>query len=454
VSTGPPAASAWDSPPLGQPPADGVIEPPKKSRGWRKNRAAEADAAAATAATAAAAGHAAPGAFAPMEPPAGPPVDPVPLNLANPLPPPPPDSATRGPVVWKPPIDPVSGQPVWDQPPQPVETPPKKRGWGRGAKAGTVAAAGAAGAVVGAEGAGSLPGAVSSSSTPGSGYVPAASGATPPTAASPFNLAPPVGSSPPKKNRTLVGVLVVILVLAVGGIAYLLVKNHDNNSTPTTAATTPVPSQSVADKALAASVNLRLTDLPSGWTRVAANPAVPAPSATAQLQAQRTLASCLGQPVAVVAGLFGSGRLPGQSGTAASPTFQSGSDAGIQMASTTEVLATVADTRALTAPFGSPKFVTCFTQYQSALAAASVTGATATVTPVTLTAPTGVTTFAYLTTVTIPGKGSEVKGQAFIFGGRIGTLLAPTTNGPPVPQTDFAMAYDSITARISQDLGK
>jgi len=32
--------------------------------------------------------------------------------------------------------------------------------------------------------------------------------------------------------------------------------------------------------------------------------------------------------------------------------------------------------------------------------------------------------------------------------------LVPTTNGPPVPQSAFAAAYDSITARVAQSVNK
>ena len=71
---------------------------------------------------------------------------------------------------------------------------------------------------------------------------------------------------------------------------------------------------------------------------------------------------------------------------------------------------------------------------------------------VTLTAPTGVQTFGYLTTLTIPNQGSEVVGQAFMLGGRIETRLQPSTNGPAVPTDAFDAAYNAVVGRIGRAL--
>jgi hypothetical protein len=91
--------------------------------------------------------------------------------------------------------------------------------------------------------------------------------------------------------------------------------------------------------------------------------------------------------------------------------------------------------------------------YQTALASASAPGSVATVQTVTLPVPAGVTTWAFLTTIANPAKGTtQVEGEAYIFGGRDLTRLSPLTNGPPVPQGPFSMAYDAITARVAKAL--
>ncbi len=245
--------------------------------------------------------------------------------------------------------------------------------------------------------------------------------------------------------------LLVLLVAVIGGIAYFAVK-RSSNTTPTTVATAPAPSPSATDTALAASINLRLTDLPNDWGRspVAGQPAVPPAPASAQIRADQALASCVAQPYALVAGLFGSATVPGAGATVNSPTFRMTTNPGIQMSSRTAVMGTVAGSQVQESPFVNPKFTTCFTQYQTALATATVAGSTATVQQVTLPVPAGVRSFGYLTTFNTPSGGTVVKGEAFIFGGRIVDRLVPVTNGPAVPQADFAAAYDSITQRVAQ----
>lgn len=75
-------------------------------------------------------------------------------------------------------------------------------------------------------------------------------------------------------------------------------------------------------------------------------------------------------------------------------------------------------------------------------------GATASVQTVPLTAPAGVQTFAYLTTLTIPNQGSEVIGQAFMIGGRVESTLEPTTGGAAVPTDAFNSAYTAVSGRV------
>jgi hypothetical protein len=452
----PPAATGWATPtePLAEPtgwgnppvtdPPDEVTDPAKRSRSWRKSRPpTETE-------------GPTPEFFSPMRPPVEPPADPTPLKLTTPLPPPPAEAAeaaeARGPVIWKPPIDPVTGEPVWDQRPEGLKGPKKRKGWRRGAKDGAVVAAGAAAGATGAAAVADhvdapAPATVAPDGGAGSDSF---AGTLPPITPDPGHDAS-VGAQPPKRNRALLTVLLVLLVAVIGGIAYFAVK-RSSNTTPTTVATAPAPSPSATDTALAASINLRLTDLPNDWGRspVAGQPAVPAAPASAQIRADQALASCVAQPYALVAGLFGSTTVPGAGATVNSPTFRMASNPGIQMSSRTVVMGTVAGSQVQESPFVNPKFTTCFTQYQTALATAAVAGSTATVQQVTLPVPAGVRSFGYLTTFNTPSGGTVVKGEAFIFGGRIVNRLVPVTNGPAVPQADFAAAYDSITQRVAQ----
>jgi hypothetical protein len=124
------------------------------------------------------------------------------------------------------------------------------------------------------------------------------------------------------------------------------------------------------------------------------------------------------------------------------------------MASRSEVMGTVAGSQVQETPFVNPKFTTCYAQYQTALASAVVAGSTATVQQVSLPVPSGVRSFGYLTTFAAPSGATLIKGEAFIFGGRTVNRLVPTTNGPAVPQSAFAAAYDSMTARVAQAVNK
>ena len=178
----------------------------------------------------------------------------------------------------------------------------------------------------------------------------------------------------------------------------------------------------------------------------------PVPPAAAQAQAGRALAACTGAPYSTVAGLFGASALPGQTSMVRSPDYASGTDPNLQMYSATSIVSTPAQAQALAVPFNNPNFATCYGQYQTALAAAAVPGATAQVQVVTLTAPAGVRSYGYVTTLTLPNQGSEVIGQAFMLGGRIETRLQPSTNGTSIPSEDFNPAYNGIVGRIAHAL--
>jgi hypothetical protein len=269
------------------------------------------------------------------------------------------------------------------------------------------------------------------------------------------------GSAKParKSSRATVAVLLVVLVVVVGGFAYFAVKRHNNSTsspgTPPTA-TPSGPSPAVVDTALAASINLRLTDLPAGWVRTTSDQTARPPAApvAAQARASQALSACLNQPVAVVSGLFGLAGLPGQTAAVRSPSFAEGADPAIQMVSQSTVMQSAADAQSLTAPFANPNFVSCYQQFQSSLVSAAVPGSTAQVQVVQLPAPTGVRAFGYLTSYTIPNQGSEVVGQAFLMGGRIETLLEPSTNGPAVPSAPFQSAYDAVVGRMARSVNK
>jgi hypothetical protein len=451
-----PDASGWDNPPLGQVAAADVLPPPKKTRSWRKGQA-EGE-------------TPAPGAGAPGSPP----FDPAAIDLGT-LPPPPAGytlpNGGGAPVSWTPPVDPATGQTQWDNPASPTgvlapeEAAPKKsRGWRKGSKA-TAAAAGAAAGVTGASALAS-PGDLTPPA-PGAGT---GMGTAMPSPSDPFFAAvPPAGpgdgftppttteAPPPKSSRsTLLLVILLIVVVVAAGVFYYF-KKHSSSTPAVTTPTVTAPSGTAADIALAGSINLRLTDLPAGWARSpttvqgAIPPVTPAAS---QVQAERVFAACVGQPLAVVAGMFGTAALPGQTAAVKSPTFESGANANIQMYSTTTVMGTAAEAAPLAAPFANANFLTCFTQYQSALIAASVPGATAKVQPVTLPVPSGVKSYGYITTFTVPNQGTEVVGEGFILGGRTETRLEPTTNGPAIPSSAFNPAYSAIVARVAQAANK
>ncbi len=445
-------ATGWTTPePLadgsswGGPSPDATIAPPAKKSG-RRRKSKDAPTAEP------------PAAFDPSKPPYEPPRDPVRLTQTT-LPPPPPDPG--GPVVWKPPVDPVTGDALWEGPPPAaagpeLAAPTRGRAKRKADKAAKAAALGAV-AVGGAEAA-SPPAPAPTTSAYGAPAAPnpttsqfdTIAGSPPPGDPGALYGAEAPEGKPPSRNNRLLALLLVALVVVVGAIAYFVVKKMDNNNT-TTATSSPGLSAAAADAALAATINLHQNDLPSGWapSTAAGQPARPpiAPAA-AQAQAQRSLGQCLGVPTSTVSGLFAGTVLPGQSGAATSPVFQSPSDPTVRMYSTTRVMVTTAQAKALAVPFTNANFVACYTAYQSSVVSAAVPGATATVEPVSLASPSGVQTFAYLTTLTIPNQGSEVIGQAFMIGGRIQSTLEPTTGGAAVPSDAFTPAYNAVAGRV------
>ncbi len=248
--------------------------------------------------------------------------------------------------------------------------------------------------------------------------------------------------------------LLAILIVVIAAIVFLVVRKN-GSTTATTQPSVTTPSVPVADTALATTINLRLTDLPAGWNQTSSAGQATRPPiapAAAQIQANRALAACVGVDYPIVAGLFGGSSLPGQTVTVRSPNYASGTDPNIQMYSATTIMRTAAQSQALALPFQNPNFPNCYGQYQTTLVSAAVPGATAQVQVVTLSAPTGVQSFGYLTTLAIPNQGSEVVGQAFMLGGRIETRLQPSTNGPAVPSEAFNPAYDAVVGRIGRAL--
>ncbi len=489
-----PLATGYDIPPPGQaapvipPPPESVL-PTKKTRAWRK------------ASPPAGTGPVPPPGVLAPQPPAHPPTNPVPLTSTT-LPPPPPEGmGATGTPGWAP-SGPGTGGPVSPAPAAPSARGRRRRKAARAEEIGATGILAATGferaegppigatptaptAPTGPSGAPSAPSAPGPAGAPDGPRTPGGV-AAPPAAGPPYAAAPPTGSTGvtapagpggpsgppttgprgtvppppiatksgrPKNNRTVVFVLVAVLVVVIAAIVFLVVRKN-GSTTATTQPSVTSPSAVVADLALATSINLRLADLPSGWSQTPVGPVSrpPVAPAGAQVQANRALAACVGVDYPIVAGLFGGSVLPGQTSAVRSPNFASGSDPNIQMYSMTTIMSTPAQTQALAAPFDNPNFANCYGQYQSSLVSAAVPGASAQVQVVTLTTPTGVRSFGYLTTLTIPNQGSEVVGQAFMLGGRIETRLQPSTNGPPVPSDVFNPAYNAVVGRISRAL--
>lgn len=256
------------------------------------------------------------------------------------------------------------------------------------------------------------------------------------------------GGAKPSRRNLIALVAVLVLVVAVAG-GYLI--NKKNNTATTPPVSSPATS-ATADTALAASVNLRLADLPVGWTQSPPAQAVirpPVAPAAAQATAANTMASCLNTSLAVVSGLFDSGSLPGQTSLVQTPVFQSAAGSSFEMASRTTTLASAGQVQALDAVFTNPKFDTCYQQYRTSLAQAAAPGSTVVVQPVTLTAPTGALAFGVVSTYTLPGSGTEVVGDAYVLGGRLVTVIQPSTNGAAISSNVFGPAFNAVAARVA-----
>jgi hypothetical protein len=312
------------------------------------------------------------------------------------------------------------------------------------------------------------PAAPAKESTPAANGRPGTAAAPPPTTAPPPPAKPATGTRPPEQPVAATGdgagprprrtsrlvVLGVALLAVIGAIAYIAVGR--TSSPPHHSATPPSPPsppKPPADLSLVASVNLRLPDLPPGWTQT--NPPIPlrlpVANSTVESQATQTLASCLAVPVSTAAGLFADGSLTGQTAVDVSPTFVEASDPGIQMHSMTTALGTSVEAQAFATPFESPNFAACYGQFERTVVAAATPGATAALQVVTLAQPAGVKSFGYITTVTSP-QGTQLFGQAFLIGGRLVTDLMPATNGPQIPTADFVPAYDAVSGRVAADV--
>ena len=255
----------------------------------------------------------------------------------------------------------------------------------------------------------------------------------------------------PGRRRTR---LVPLAVVALSALAAAGCSSSSSSSTTTTPAAPATTPESAAYN-LASSINLQLSDLPSGWqhsTAAGVEPATLNAAQAAVATANQTLGTCVGQPTNTVAALLGSSA-PGQVAIANSEIYQNGSDAGEQMSSQTRVMGSNAEAQALAAPFASPNFVTCFAAYETTLAAAAIPGSTAQVQPVTLVPPSGAQAYGYVTTLTVPGKGTFVLGDTYIVGGTVMSRLTPQTTGAPIPSAAFQQAFTAVAGRVAKQAG-
>jgi len=246
--------------------------------------------------------------------------------------------------------------------------------------------------------------------------------------------------------------LVVLLVVAlVGGAGYVISKRNSSSSTSPPAPPSSASSTS-ADTALAGSINLRLSDLPAGWTEAPPAQAVvrpPVAPAVTQADATNTMASCLNTSYAIVSGLFDGGSLPNETSLVQSPAFLSAAGSSFEMGSKTMTMASTGEVQALNSVFTNPKFPACYQQYMGALAAGAVPGATVQVQPVTLGGPAGVQAYGIVSTYALPGAGTEVVGDAYMLGGRVVSILQPSTNGPAIDSSVFTPAFDAVAGRVA-----
>ncbi len=224
--------------------------------------------------------------------------------------------------------------------------------------------------------------------------------------------------------------LIVLLVLVLAAAAFVFLRGRGRWAT-------------AQQRALATSINLRLSDLPRDGTAPTTAPVPPVVPTAKLVTAVQTLAACVGQPVDTVSGWFGTASFAGQVATVKSPTFANVTVPAEQMFSATTVLDAPSNVQSVGSAVGSPKFATCLGQYQVAAVALP---STAQVQTVPLSAPPGMKAYGFVTTFTFPSQGAEVVGDAFILGGRTVTLLSASTSGTVIPPTSFDQAYRAVVA--------
>ncbi len=296
------------------------------------------------------------------------------------------------------------------------------------------------------------------------GPAPYMPGVAPPGSAPPGPPTPPLpgmqpvdpGSHPTSPRRLIrrrtLFVAVGTLVAALIALAVYFATNDSGTAavSPSTPGTTAPP----ADQGLVNTINLRLSDLPTGFGKV---PPISSNLTPAQQRAQtravNQFAACLGMPQAFIGGLFGNLAQTDQTAAGDSPTFASAATPTTIANSHTTVVKTTSDATADTSPFTKPNFTSCFSQFQNASVAAQVAGGTATVTSVPLLAPTGVGAYGYLTTAKLPGQGTLLTENAFMIGGRTETGLTIQTTGASVSTDVFDSAYTAIVQRVA-DAGR
>lgn len=254
------------------------------------------------------------------------------------------------------------------------------------------------------------------------------------------------------RRRTLF-VAVGTLVAALIAVAVYFATN-DSGTAAVSPTSTPGTTTPTADQQLVNTINLRLSDLPSGFGKV---PPIGSNLTPAQQRSQtravNQLAGCLGMPEAFIGGLFGNLAQRDQAAAGDSPTFASAATPTTIADSHTTVVKTTDDATADAVPFTKPNFTSCFSQFQNASAAAQIAGATATVTSIPLLAPTGVGAYGYLTTSKLPGQGTLLTEMAFMIGGRVETGLTIQTTGTAISTDVFDSAYTAMVQRIA-DAGR
>ena len=266
-----------------------------------------------------------------------------------------------------------------------------------------------------------------------------------PVATDPLPPAPPDPGDPAVDDEDtgrrrwglIVVVVLALLAAAAGGYLFYRKVVHPD----TVPATAP-------DVAKAAAVNLRLTDLPAGFSEQALPPiGSPPASVPRRRKALDTMASCLDVPLSSVQGWFGTGPFPQQITVVRSPTFGDPTVPTVQMFSSTALVAASDSTSAVQeAALGSPKFPACYGQYQVAALAVPVTGQVQTVP---LTAPSGTKAYGFLTMFTLADGATELVGEAFILGSGVTTLLEASTDGPSIPPEYFTPAFRAVAGRVA-----